>query len=219
MRSGGPGPQVSPPGRGAQGENVGRLFVLEGLDGAGTTTQAARLAAWLEAHGRSVVRTAEPTDLAIGRLIRAVLRAGPDAPSRASLPWLFAADRADHLDRRVLPALAQGHDVVSDRYLHSSLAYQSLERDMHEVAALNATFPSPAVVFFLRVPVDLALRRIAGRGDPGEIYERSDALRRVSDAYDAALALRRRAGDNIVEIDGSAPVDAVTASIVAALPA
>ena len=75
----------------------GRFFVLEGLDGAGTTTQAARLAAHLREHGREVIETHEPTDGPVGRLIRQALRGEEGAVDRQTLPWMFAADRADHL--------------------------------------------------------------------------------------------------------------------------
>ncbi len=192
---------------------TGRFIVLEGLDGAGTTTQVACLAARLTAAGRTVLTTAEPSDLPLGRLIRETLKGHPDAPSRRALPWMFAADRADHLFRRVGPAIARGADVVSDRYLHSSLAYQSLELPMQDVHVLNQTFPTPHIVLFLRVPVDVALARIANRGQTTEIYEREEALRKVSKAYDQALLLRRSVGDRIEEIDGTTSPDTVADAV------
>ncbi len=115
---------------------MGRFIVLEGLDGAGTTTQAALLAEWLGARGE-VVQTREPTAGPIGRLIRSSLRAEPDSPAETSLPWLFAADRAEHLTRVIEPALARGAWVISDRYYHSSLAYQSLVQPLERLLALN----------------------------------------------------------------------------------
>src|SRR5262249_48635759 len=105
------------------------LVVLEGLDGAGTTTQARRLGAALEAAGPPAGLTREPSDGPVGRLLREMLTGGHALPggaaiSQATFSLLFAADRLDHLQREVEPALARGAVVVSDRWYHSSLAYQ-----------------------------------------------------------------------------------------------
>ena len=143
------------------------FLVLEGLDGAGTTTQSERLAQALSARGE-VVLTREPTDGPVGRIIREVLRGDQRAPTVDTLPWLFAADRADHLTRKVEPALRRGAYVVSDRYYHSSLAYQSLTLPLEDVSALNS-FRSPHITFFLDVPVDECLARIGKRGGEREI--------------------------------------------------
>src|SRR5688572_4731702 len=98
----------------------GRFIALEGLDGSGTTTQAARLADALGARGRTVVRTQEPSHGPIGRLVREALRS-LDAPlDPDALALLFAADRRDHVASEIEPALARGHDVVCDRYVMSS---------------------------------------------------------------------------------------------------
>ncbi len=197
---------------------MGRFVVIEGIDGAGTTTQAARVTEALRARGDGVVQTAEPTDGPIGRLLRRVLRQEQGAPDPASLPWLFAADRADHLANRVVPALAEGGWVVSDRYVPSSLAYQSLERPMEDVAVLNAAFPLPDVTVMLDVPVDVALARVLARGGVPDRFERRDTLERVASAYDQALAWVQARGGVVVRLDGTRPIFEVTASILGALP-
>src|SRR5437667_268896 len=102
---------------------AGRFIVLEGIDGAGTTTQADAIAAALRKKGRQVFVTREPSDLAIGKQIRAALVGKAAFPSDA-LALLFAADRLDHLEREVQPALRAGTDVICDRYVLSSMAYQ-----------------------------------------------------------------------------------------------
>lgn len=191
----------------------GGFIAIEGLDGAGTTTQVDRLAARLRAHPRGVVRTNEPTDLPVGRLIRTVLRGEVGAPGRASLPWLFAADRADHLDRRVGPALAEGRFVVTDRYVPSSLAYQALEVPMDLVWTLNAGFPAPDLTVFVHVPVDVAMERIGRRDQVREVYERRELLDRVAANYEVALTRLAARGDRIARVDGTAPVEAVEAAI------
>ena len=150
---------------------MSRFIVMEGLDGAGTTTQVVELVRALEAAGQPATRTHEPTDGAVGRLIRATLRDQPDAADRRTLPWMFAADRADHLHRVVEPALADGRWVVSDRYLHSSLAYQSLELPLEQVFALNRAFRVPDLTLFIHVPVQVGLDRIEARGATRELYE------------------------------------------------
>jgi dTMP kinase len=192
---------------------MSRFLVLEGLDGAGTTTQLARLATWLRARGLSVLETREPTTGPIGRLIRATLRADADAPAEGVLPWLFAADRADHLHRLVQPALQQGTWVLSDRYLHSSLAYQSLVAPLRDVYDLNRTFRVPDLTVFVHVPVGVALDRIAARGAAREIYEHRDRLEQVAAAYADVLALLEQRGDRIVRVDGTQSIDEVETDI------
>ncbi|MBN2798005.1 MAG: dTMP kinase [Deltaproteobacteria bacterium] len=190
------------------------FLVLEGLDGAGTTTQSARLVQWLGGLGLAVQPTREPTGGPVGRLIRTTLRGEPGSPRVESLPWLFAADRADHLHRLVEPALARGAWVVSDRYLHSSLAYQSLTQPMEQVLALNATFRAPDLTLFLDVSVDACLRRIEARTDaPREIYEERERLERISALYQQGLDLLIARGDRVVRLEGELSVDEVSEAV------
>ena len=189
------------------------FIVLEGLDGAGTTTLCRRLSAWIEEHAQAVVQTFEPTDLPIGQLIRATLRQEADAPGRASLPWMFAADRSDHLARRIEPALREKQHVVCDRYMPSSLAYQALEVGMDRVWALNEGFRVPDLLVFLDIDVDTALTRISRRGGSLEVYERREHLERIARNYQEALSRLRDRGDRVVVIDGTLPIDEVSRAI------
>src|SRR5574341_1198614 len=91
------------------------LIALEGIDGAGTTTQAALLCDWLRGMGTRVHRTQEPSAGPIGQLLRLLLR-GPLRVDPAAVALLFAADRLDHLAREIEPQLASGAHVVTDRY-------------------------------------------------------------------------------------------------------
>lgn len=195
---------------------MGGFIVIEGIDGAGTTTQSGRLVQALGARGGAVVATREPTEGPIGRVIRTTLRAEAGSPAPAALPWMFAADRADHLHRTVLPSLAAGAWVVSDRYFHSSLAYQSMEIALPAVWSLNQDFRVPDLTVFLRVPVDEALRRIADR-KIREIFEERDRLARVEVAYEKTVSFLREKGHRIVDIDGTMHPDQVTAQILAQL--
>ena len=200
----------------------GRFYVFEGLDGAGTTTQARLLARWLEAEGRRVLLTAEPSSGPIGTLLRQALsRRLTGADGRplepASIAALFVADRADHLASEIEPALARGMDVVCDRYVHSSLAYQGVENDPAWVAAINAPMRRPDVVLYVRVPVEIAAARRAGRWGTDEIYEVDAFQRSVAQGYEGAR--RWRPDDDIAVIDGSASVREVHRSVRAALQA
>lgn len=198
---------------------MGRFIVIEGLDGAGTTTQAERLCAALVARGLEVVRTAEPTKGPIGRMIREVLRGEADAPSKASLPWLFAADRADHLARVVDPAVARGAWVVSDRYLPSSLAYQSIDHPLEQVASLNATFRAPDLLIMVDIDVDTALERITARGEAREIFEERVALERIAARYAEVMPGLIARGWRVVHLDGAQSIDEVAAQVGAAVRA
>src|SRR5512139_742195 len=112
----------------------GLFIAIEGIDGAGTTTQAKLLFDGLRARGLPVHLTREPSDGPIGVLIRQILTGrvvvpglqGPRAPDWATMALLFAADRLDHVEAEIAPNLADGVTVVSDRYDYSSVAYQSV---------------------------------------------------------------------------------------------
>lgn len=195
------------------------FLVVEGLDGSGGTTQAARLAAWLRSQGRPVVETAEPSGGPIGRFIRNTLGDPAREVSDAALSWLFAADRHDHLAGVVQPALDAGSDVVSDRYLLSSLAYQGATVGLTRVAELNAGFRAPDLTLFLELDPEVSLARVTARGAPRERFEALDALRAVRLAYDAALELVLGRGERVARIDASGTPDQVADAVIAAVTA
>ena len=209
---------------------AGRFIVLEGIDGSGTTTQAKRLRDALEARGTAVCLTCEPTLGPVGKLIRRALRReltldGETMPH--PLPWsamalLFAADRLDHLDTVVLPALATGKTVVSDRYVLSSIAYQSVTSPegtsaIPWIREINARSVPADVTLVLDVPDTVAEARRTARGGVAEIYEVSEIQRRLAVEY--ARAEELIPGHAVVHVaDGSA--DEVAARILGAvLPA
>lgn len=190
----------------------GRFFVLEGADGVGTTTQRGALARRLEAAGRAVHMTAEPSSGPIGRLIRELLNTrSHDESTRRELALLFAADRLHHHAHEVEPHLARGVDVVSDRYVLSSLVYQSLELPLPWVEELNRYAPPADATLLLTLPLDTALARLEAR--PGrDLFETRALQERVHRAY-VALA----PGVGALVVDGQGSVDEVTERLVAAL--
>ena len=200
---------------------VGRLVVLEGLDGAGTTTQAARLADRLRAAGRRVHLTAEPSAGPVGALIRQILRgrigggrAGKEPFSGFGLALLFAADRQDHYHTEIAPKLADGIDVVCDRFTMSSLAYQGAQLgDMDWVAGVNREAAAADLVIFLRVRPEVALRRRHAASVDREIFEVDAFQRKVARRYDEAIGRLRGAGERVVEVDGEVPVAEVAGAV------
>lgn len=202
----------------------GRFLVLEGLDGAGTTTQAQRLAAALRAAGRQVHVTAEPSGGPVGALVRQILTrrlAGAvagggraEAFDPHALALLFAADRLDHVAAEVLPRLRQGIDVVSDRYTLSSLAYQALTcGDGAWVEAINARAPAPDVTLFLEVSAATAVRRRFAASSRRELFEVPAFQRQVARSYRQALARLQALGQVVEVVDGELPVEEVTAAL------
>jgi dTMP kinase len=197
--------------------------VLEGLDGAGTTTQCGALAEALRGQGEEVVQTQEPSPGPVGTLIRQALTGrlrlpGAGGPLTAhTLALLFAADRADHLAAVIEPGVARGAVVLSDRYLLSSLAYQGAEVGVAWVAELNRHARTPDLTLFLEVSPAQAAGRRRGRGAAEELYEAEAVQRRTHAAYRRAIRLRRKAGERVVVLDGGGPVAEVTRAALVAL--
>lgn len=197
---------------------AGRFVVLEGLDGAGTTTQARLLCERLRAAGSLVHVTAEPSGGPAGALVRQILTrrvSGPEGGfDPAALALLFAADRLDHVAAEIAPKLRAGFDVVSDRFTLSSLAYQGVTTgDMAWVELLNARAAVPDVTVFLRVRADVAFRRRQAVTVDREIFEVGPFQRKVAASYDRAIERLRAQGQRIVEVDGEEPVEAVAAAV------
>jgi dTMP kinase len=181
------------------------LFVtFEGIDGAGKSTQVELLRAFLEEQGRTVVVSREPGGTEAGECIRKLLLDGCDISARTEAS-LFAAARAELVEAVVRPALEAGADVIVDRYLDSSLAYQGVARglDLELLYAWNLHMVQgllPDRTFLLGLPAEDASLRL-GRRDR---LERESVVfrRKVEEAY---RKLARRFADRIVEIDASLP--------------
>jgi dTMP kinase len=180
------------------------MFVtFEGVDGSGKSTQARLLAERLREEGREVVLTREPGGTALGEQVRSLLLHGEQIA-----PWaeaaLFAAARAQLVDEVIRPALARGADVVSDRYLDSSLAYQGLARGLgiERVLELNLLATSgilPDRTFLVLVPpADAAARR----GDEPDRIEQEGAgfAEEVDRAY---REIARVFGQRVQVVDGT----------------
>ena len=185
----------------------GALIVVEGIDGSGTTTQARLLVDWLSGAGRRAHLTREPSDGPVGRLIREILHGAHAPVDGATMALLFAADRSDHLAREVLPALGAGTHVVTDRYYHSSLAYQALEADREWVEELNRRARRPDLTLLLDVPAQEAERRRRSAGRPEERYDRLEAQERIAENYRRLGG--RLPGEDYRVLDGSRAVDVV----------
>jgi len=193
----------------------GVFVVLEGLDGAGTTTQAERLSGALRAEGYRTFVTREPSDGPVGTLIRQALTgrlglpktAGPLGPQTLAL--LFAADRTDHLEAQVIPALNRGDVVLCDRYVLSSLAYQGSSLPMEWVEGINGFAARPDLTFFLEIDVDVAAQRRVRRGGDAELYEDELQQRRIAQQYLRAIERRER-DERILRVDGARPISEVT---------
>ncbi len=199
------------------------FIVIEGIDGAGTTTQAARIVEALQARNIKVHGTREPSDGAVGRFLRDILTGRVASQGRKTalrgkkLALLFAADRLDHLEGEVLPHLEDGVCVVSDRYDHSSVAYQSVsEREPAGIPwlrELNRFADRPDLTLVLDVSPEVARARRLARSADKELFDDDDLQVRLGQFY--ARIEQHFPGERIVHIDADRDVEAVFSDILA----
>ncbi|MBN9153270.1 MAG: dTMP kinase [Microbacterium sp.] len=194
------------------------LFVtFEGGDGVGKTTQATALEEWLQATGRSVVRTREPGGTEVGVLLRDIVlhHRGEVAPRAEAL--LYAADRAQHIATVVRPALARGDVVIQDRYLDSSVAYQGAGREIdpgqiRDLSLWAADGLLPDVTVLLDLDHAAARRRLDADDKPFDRLEseRSDFHDRVRQAF---LDLAAAEPERFLVVDASLPAEEIAQTI------
>ncbi|MDI6811084.1 MAG: dTMP kinase [archaeon] len=186
----------------------GILIVIEGLDGAGLSTQAALLARYLRGKNKKVLLTKEPTSLPIGKLIKSILSRNQEV-SLLALQLLFAADRAEHLETEIEPALRTNHIVISDRYILSSLAFGSVDNDVEFLKQINSRFRRPGLTVIIDTPPKVCLERINRARDNIELFEEGQRLEKVRKQF---LALKNYF-DNTFIVAGDRAKDEVSKDI------
>lgn len=177
------------------------FVVFEGIDGAGTSTQ-------IDILKNSEIKdkfffTAEPTSNETGKFLRKMLKGDVKLDPRTSA-YLFAADRCEHLwgENGIEKQIKDGKIVVSDRYLFSSLAYQTVTCGEELPRDLQKPFPLPEILFFFEIDPEISLSRIDGR-ETKEIYEIVDFLKATEERYKKVIASYENSEMKIVRIDAT----------------
>ena len=180
----------------------GRLIVLDGIDGCGKSTQLQHLAAWLPTSGlmpadAALIQTREPGGTSLGRAVRQLLlhTTADQAPCPTAELLLYAADRAQHVDTLIQPALTRGDWVISDRFSGSTLAYQGYGRGLdhrliHQLEQIATGGLQPDLTLWLTLPIEESLRR--RRCDQPDRIEAEGRgfLQRVIEGFAATAAER-----------------------------
>lgn len=201
-------------GRSGRYASRGVFVCFEGGEGAGKSTQSRLLAQWLEVRGHHAVLTFEPGDTPVGQQLRQiVLDPATGELSDRTEALLYAADKAEHIDTVIAPALAQGRVVITDRYVDSTLAYQGAGRalvpDELEYVARWATGDlRPHVTVLLDLEPAAGLSRLAGRdrieGESVEFHQRVRA---------AFVGLAKADPEHYLVLDARAPVEEIAAAV------
>ena len=197
----------------------GKFIVFEGIDGAGKTTQINLLANYLREQGRAVYCTAEPTESVSGGLLRDAL-SGATRRTICEMAAMFVFDRINHNVNPVngiQKMLAEGFDVICDRYYYSSLAYQGSGTDPEWVGNMNLNCPEimrPDVCIFLDLTPEQSMARINRNRATQEIYENEEKLTQVRNQFYRVFEdLKDR--DNIQVVNAYRPVEEIHQDIVA----
>ena len=196
------------------GNKKGLFIVIEGIDGTGKSSQAKLLAKFLEEKGHHALIEREPTDGPFGKKLRQSMTEGRLSPQEEL--DLFHADRKQHVQDIIIPALTKGTHIILDRYYFSTMAYQGQRGfDIAELRATNEAFaPPPDILLILDLNVDQALERIGTRGDTANEFEQRDSLQFCRDTF---LSLKDEPYTHI--IDTTPSIEEVHTSIQAIIQA
>ncbi len=196
------------------------IIAVEGIDGAGKSTQIPRIAQWFREHGQRVSLSCEPTHGPIGMKIRtAEVRWPPDVERQ-----LFVDDRKEHIETCLKPALDRGEIAITDRYFYSSIAYQGTRLDafdhtptqreledlQDQIYQQHLTFaPEADILIYIRLAVDVALERMKSSREGLDPFENRQNLERVAHAFERIITRHPCP----ITADASLPPDQVTARI------
>lgn len=196
-----------------------KFITFEGIDGSGKSTQLRKLADVLKQRGVKFVTTREPGGTQLGRELRAAFLETRETVAPMAELLAFAADRAQHVERLIRPALAEGKVVISDRYADATFAYQGAGREFSEdvvnqVIALATGGLKPDLTLFFDIEVETAIARMSSRShnknrmdeETGEFYSR------VRDAY---LSIARREPERLIVIDAERSIEQIHTDVVA----
>jgi len=182
-----------------------KFIVLEGLDGSGKTTQAARLKERFISENIPIFSTNQPSNSELGKLARSVTQ-GKFKLENESLSLLFSAEHYQHLKEAIIPALARGEYVLCDRFYYSNVAYQgidsaTIERIVGYIRAVMET-RRPDLTLFLDVYPEECINRISKRRDEISIYESLAQLKEQRERYFSVFN-RLKEKDNVVVINAN----------------
>ncbi len=190
--------------------NSGLLIAIEGIDGSGKSTLAAAINTHLAAHNIEALLTKEPGASKLGQKLRTILNHEKALVGDRAEYLLFAADRAQHFEEIVLPALRAKKIVISDRMADSSLAYQGYGRNLDKtiIQLVNRWAMQdrvPDLVFYIDIPVDVAFKRIKNRQDIVTSFEQEakEFWLRVQQGFETLFKDR----NNVIRLDGTQPSD------------
>jgi dTMP kinase len=184
----------------------GTFICIEGLDGCGKTTQARLLVRALRKAGYNAVYTAEPSKGKIGKFIKRYCLHATQRVSVIVEALLFAADRFEHLENEVIPALKSGRIVISDRYVFSSLAYQGAAGlDLKWIERINEHAVTPDLALFVDVDPEVAIQRVKPRKS---VMENLGTQMKVREVY-----LKFVEEGKLVRIDGNKPINDVAKDV------
>ncbi|MBN2802739.1 MAG: dTMP kinase [Deltaproteobacteria bacterium] len=206
--------------------NQGKLIVIEGIDGAGTTTQSEYICSNLKNVGIKAYQTAQPSRFPVGVMIRSILQkdlmnVNGAPPGFDTMSLLFAADRAYQQAEEIIPQLEKGVTVICDRYVYSSVFYQSVSSSNSEdsimtwIKNINKYIRKPDLVIYLKIDERESFRRRGERGEKEEIFEKTEFQKKLITLYDRIDEIFK--DDNILTIDATLPVETIGNKALAAI--
>ncbi len=191
---------------------MGKLIIIEGMDGAGTTTQTKLLAQNLRARGLKVLTSAEPTNSSIGLEARKLLASSIENEPNllTTLALCFAADRMHHVHHTLGPALKSHDFVIVDRYVLSSLVYQGLHLPTSFVKEINRYALVPHLTIVMDIDAKIAFERLSARSGKKDFYESGPMLEKIRARY---VHFAQSESPNLVLVDASGSVEQVNSHL------